>query len=334
VKLHVGLAALIATVAAIGTMASASGKQWRWDLPAGVGATDVPPDNPMSAAKVELGRRLFYDADLSIDGTIACATCHEQRRGFADGNATRAGVHGDAGRRNVLGLANVGWLSPLTWANPHLKRLEDQVAVPVLGTKPVEMGMQGKEMEIGHRLQADACYRRMFAAAFPERSGTIDVESVSAALAAFQRTMTSFDSPYDAYLRGRVSALSTSAQRGAALFFGKAGCANCHSGQDLTDARYHRFATSASDRGLSEKTGRAEDEWLFRTPSLRNVAITGPWLHDGSASTLADALTKHPAPPDVKQGVDLIAFLETTTDRKFLVDKRLAMPNRACERIL
>lgn len=288
----------------------------------------------MSAAKVELGRRLFYDADLSIDGTMACATCHEQRHGFADGNATRAGVHGEAGRRNVPGLANVGWLSPLTWANPHLKRLEDQVAVPVLGTKPVELGMQGKEIDIGRRLQADACYRRMFAVAFPDRSGTIDLASVSAALAAFQRTITSFDSPYDAYRRGKVSALSASAQRGAALFFGRNGCAGCHSGPNLTDAAYHRFAANASDRGVSEETGRTDDEGLFRTPSLRNVAITGPWLHDGSATNLTDALRRHSAPPGTDEVPDLIAFLETMTDRNFLTIKRLSMPARACGRPL
>lgn len=115
----------------------------------------VPRNNPMSAAKVELGRRLFYDADLSVDGTMACATCHEQHRAFSDGNPTHAGVHGEPGRRNVPGLANVGWLRTLTWADPRQSSLERQAAVPVMGTTPVEMGMAGQEAEITRRLTRD-----------------------------------------------------------------------------------------------------------------------------------------------------------------------------------
>ncbi len=122
----------------------------------------VPPDNSMSAAKVALGRRLFYDADLSIDGTLSCATCHEQHRAFTEGNATHPGVGGVPGRRNVMALANVAYFDPLTWADPRQHSLEQQVAVPFAGTHPVEMGMAGKEKELAQRLAADPCYRRMF----------------------------------------------------------------------------------------------------------------------------------------------------------------------------
>ncbi|WP_336961513.1 cytochrome-c peroxidase [Sphingobium aquiterrae] len=307
---------------------------WRWRLPKGLSPPQVPPDNPMSAAKVALGRRLFHDADLSIDGTMSCASCHEQKRGFADGNATRPGVHGDPGRRNVPGLANIAWLPRLTWADPGLTTLEAQVAVPVLGLHPVEMGMAGKEAEIARRLEADACYRRMFGAAFPDRRGAINLATVSAALAAFERTLLSFDSPYDHYLQGRKAALSPAARRGRDSFFGASGCAACHAGPNLTDARYHAvpIAPTAADRGLVEKTGRAEDDGRFRTPSLRNVAVTGPWLHDGSATTLDEALRRHPMPVAAGDRPDLIAFLQSLTDPGFLRDRRFAYPDRVCGR--
>lgn len=309
-------------------MLVAAGKPWRWDLPAGVDAPPVPADNPMSAAKVELGRRLFYDADLSADGTMACAACHEQKRGFADGNATRPGVHGDPGRRNVPGLANVGWLSPLTAADPSLTRLEDQALVPLLGTQPVEMGMTGREAELPRRLGADACYRTMFARAFPAEKGRIDTRTVTAALAAFQRTLIARDSPYDRFRRTEAG-IPAAAQQGLRLF--DRHCASCHGGQDMTDLRYHGFEpVQAPDPGLIEKTGRAADAGLFRTASLRNVAVTGPWWHDGSARSMTDAIRRHRLPlPEEAMG-PLTALLEQFTDVNFLTDPRFAMPDHAC----
>lgn len=315
-------------LASVLLMLVAAGKPWHWDLPAGVAPPPVPADNPMSAAKVALGRRLFYDADLSADGTMACAACHEQKRGFADGNATRPGVHGDPGRRNVPGLANVGWLSPLTTADPALTRLEDQALVPLFGTQPVEMGMKGMESELPRRLGADACYRRMFARAFPAEKGRIDTGTVTAALAAFQRTLIARDSPYDRFRRGEA-ALPAEAQQGQQLF--DRHCTACHGGQDMTDLRYHGFdPADARDPGLIEKTGRAEDAGRFRTPSLRNVAVTGPWWHDGSARTMADAIRRHRLPLPEADLAPISIFLDHLTDTRFLTDPRFAMPDRAC----
>ncbi|EQA98023.1 cytochrome-c peroxidase [Sphingobium baderi] len=312
----------------------AAGQPWRWDLPAGIAAPPVPADNPMREARVELGRRLFYDADLSANGTMACATCHEQKRGFADGNETRPGVHGDPGRRNVPGLANIGWFSHLTFADPHLTTLEAQVLVPLLGEHPVEMGMKGLEAELERRLGADRCYRRMFARAFPERRGRIDLPAVTAALAAFERTMISFGSPYDRFTAGDRVALTPLARQGARLFE-KAGCAACHSGRLLTDMDYHRLEPAkAGDPGLIERTGRAEDAGRFRTPSLRNVALTGPWWHDGTARTLEAAVQRHGIAVADKDMPSLIAFLESLTDPHFIADPRLSMPDRACGRRL
>jgi cytochrome c peroxidase len=312
-------------------LTGATADRWRWQLPDGVAPPVVPSDNPMTDAKVALGRRLFYDADLSANGTMACATCHEQRRAFADGNATRAGVHGDPGRRNVPGLANVGWLARLTWADRALTDLEAQVMVPLTGEHPVEMGMRGKEDELAHRLGADACYVHMLARAFPTTAGRIDTRNVAAAIAAFERTMVSRDSAWDQEQRGKQDATFSIEARTGEVQFRAQGCAACHAGPDFTDAAYHDLGIGrADDRGLAEKTGDPADAGRFRTPSLRYVAVTGPWLHDGSARTLANAIRRHPTPPDDETIMSLTAFLETMTDHAFLSDRRLSEPDRAC----
>ena len=316
----IGRAAL-ALAAMILTAAVAA--PWRWSLPAGIAAPIVTADNPMSAAKVALGRLLFYDAALSIDGTMSCASCHEQKHAFTDGNVTRPGVYGDPGRRNVPGLANVAWLSSLTSADPRVTTLEAQAMIPIFSLTPVEMGMHGREQEIPRRLARDACYRRMFGAAFPERRGRIDMTSVAMALASFERTMVSFDAPADR------EALSPEARAGKAVFVRS--CASCHSGPHLTDGRFHVILpVNPSDRGLAEVTGRAEDDGRFRTPSLRNVAVTGPWFHDGSAPTLRDAIARHPVVLGATDTDRLLAYLEALTDRGFIESPAFAYPDDPC----
>lgn len=313
---------------------TAGGRAWDWGLPSDIPPPIVPADSAMSMAKVELGRRLFYDADLSVNGTLSCAGCHEQKRGFADGNTMRPGVHGDPGRRNVPGLANVAWRRRLTAADPSLTTLEAQMLVPLLGDNPVELGMRGKEAELFRRLGNDACYRRMFGRAFPEVKGHISLDTISHAIAAFERTMIALNSPFDRHGRGEIGAISTEARRGAALFAAR-GCVACHAGRDFTDDDYHRLEKNiGKDRGLVEKTGRPEDGDRFRTPSLRNVAVTGPWWHDGSAPTLEDAIRRHAMGSAQDEMAPLRAFLESLTDRTFLTDPRLAMPDRACGRKL
>jgi cytochrome c peroxidase len=322
----IGLA--LAAVAGLACIA-ATQPAYRWNLPQGVAPPPVPADNPMSDAKVELGRRLFYDGDLSIDGTLSCATCHEQRHGFAEAEATHGGVKGALGRRNVMTLANVGYLSPLTWADPAQTTLEAQFLVPMMGDHPVEMGMAGQEAELTRRLSADTCYRTMFAGAFPETKGAITLVSTAKALAAFERTLNSFNAPYDR------SALSDQARAGQALFQAK-GCAGCHAGPSFTDGRFHAIrASRTADHGLIEKTGRAGDQDQFRTPGLRNVELSAPYLHDGSAHTLAAAIFAHDsATVSVSQddAWALEAFLNGLTDPGFITDKRLALPTQLCGR--
>jgi len=293
-------------------------------------------ERPASDVRVELGRRLFYDADLSIDGTMACATCHEQHHGFTDSNATHPGVHGDPGRRNVQTLANVGTFASLTWGDPRVRKLEDQALIPIAGKTPVEMGFGGQEKVLEDRIGGRACYRKLFATAFPGEA--VGMATITKALAAFQRTMVSRDAPYDRKKRGEMVDTSIEAVRGEKLFFGKASCASCHAAPDFTDAAgpnaFHRIDLPFSgDQGLGEITGKADDNGRFRTPSLRNVAISAPYLHDGSARTLAGAIRRHREATKLKDGEveDLVAFLRTLTDDRFVADPRFALPKASCE---
>lgn len=310
---------------ATGLLLAATAPGWRWTLPRGVSAPPVPADNPMTRTKVELGRRLFYDADLSADGTMSCATCHEQKHAFADGNTAHPGVTGEPGRRNVPGLANVAWMSPLTFADPGASTLETQVLTPVLGTHPIEMGMAGREAEIPARLGKDPCYRTMFARAFPQSQGRIDFADVTRALASFERTMVSYGSAFD---RG---ALSAQARAGRVLF--ARDCESCHAGALFTDLKAHRLEPlnpAASDQGLFEKTGLDDDRGRFRTPSLRNVALTGPWWHDGSARTLDVAIDRHGLHHAAPDREALVAFLDALSDLEFVRRKSLALPDQTC----
>ena len=320
-----GLVAALWVAVAFGCAARAPAFDWR--LPRGVAPPPVPADNPMSAAKVELGRRLFYDADLSVDGSLSCASCHEQRRAFADGNATHAGARGALGRRNVMSLANVGYLAPLTWADPGQTDLERQVLVPVTGEHPVEMGMKGQEAEIARRLAADACYRTMFAAALPETHGEISLASASKAIAAFERTLVSWNAPYDRH------ALSVDAQRGEAVFR-ETGCGSCHSGVNFTDGRFHAIAgVRGDDLGAFEKTAAETDQGAFRTPSLRNVELSGPYLHDGAARTLRVAIFRHDLAAEAlsqDEASQIETFLLSLTDRRFVTDERFSLPKTFC----
>jgi cytochrome c peroxidase len=314
---------------------------FRWD------PVPTPADNPTSKAKVELGRRLFYEADLSIDGTMSCATCHEQRRAFSDGNRTHPGVHGESGRRNVMGLANVAYFSSLTWGDPTHRTLEDQARVPITGEHPVEMGMARREAAITERLGGDACYRQTFARAFPADGGAINLTTVTKALAAFERSLVSNNAPYDRYVRGEQDALTPEARRGLGLFnSAKLSCWSCHAGTRFTDAAqpdvrasYHRLprvAAGSSDRGLGEVTGRPQNDGSFRTPSLRNVALTGPYLHDGSAATMEAAIGLHfdaGQGPDASEMRALVAFLESLSDQRFTSDPRFSLPKaKRCRR--
>lgn len=330
--MRAGIAAIVGITWVLATGGVAGQPSWRWPhLPAGIAAPTVPIDNGMNAAKVALGRRLFYDRALSRDGSMACADCHQQSHGFSDGQPTHVGVTGDMGVRNVPGLTNLAWRSGFTWTEAGITSLEAQAMVPMTGTKPVEMGMAGYEAQLTQRLNADPCYRLLFLRAFSKAPDGANYVRVTQALGAFQRTMISFGSPHD---RGMLTPL---AQKGAAQF-AAAGCATCHSGPDLTDGQVHYVGTAALGEadgslygGKPLPPGFEPPPEQFRTPSLRNVAMTGPWLHDGQSPSMDAAIRRHAAAQ--LAGVDmsaLLAFLDSLTDPDFLTNKDLGPPPAGC----
>lgn len=260
---------------------------WEWSLPAGFPAPEVPVDNPMTVEKVELGRMLFFDTRLSADGTQSCASCHDPARAFTDGRAVPVGITGEVGRRNAMTLINVAYESSFTWA-ADVNSLEEQALRPILGTSPVEMGVAGHEAEVLARFTDDEF-------AGEQRS----LRGVARAIAAYERTLISGDTPFDRFVRGDKLAMSAAAQRGLAAFESQ-GCGDCHSGftfsSALGDARVF-------DNGLG--AGK------FKAPTLRNITRTAPYFHDGRAGTLDDVLDHYGVSDD---RADFHAFLATLAD--------------------
>ena len=323
---------------------------WEWALPRGFPVPRVPPDNPMSEAKVALGRRLFYDRRLSLNGRQACADCHRPERAFTDGEPHATGSTGAAHRRNVPTLANVAYAVALTWADPRHDRLEEQARVPLFGTEPVEMGFGGREDELVRRLEDIPALRDGFAAAFPQEIAPITVANLTRAIACFERTLVSGSSPYDRLVYGDVQdALSPAARHGMRLFFSeRTGCSACHGGLAFTGVLDYaeldrpprpRFlddglAPNGLDAGLLEATGRRRDRGRFKVPTLRNIALTAPYMHDGRLPTLEAVLDhyarggpdRQPIALSVDERADLLAFLGSLTDREFVSDPRFAAP--------
>jgi cytochrome c peroxidase len=347
-----------------------------WNLPAWLPLPVVPVDNPMTQEKVELGRHLFYDKRLSDDNSMSCASCHHQDKAFTDGLAVATGITGQTGSRSAMSLANVAYLPVLTWANPQLKALEIQALVPIFGEHPIEMGMAGQEHLLFDRLKADKSYQFLFARAFPQEAqlgetSLYSLTTLTKALASFQRSLLSFDSDYDHYKYGnQPNAISPAAKRGEALFFGeKLECYHCHGGFNFTDniqnARlpfseqgFHNTGLYNTDGkgsypvnnpGISEFTGDVADMGKFRTPSLRNSAVTAPYMHDGSISTLEQVIGQHyalagraggqkfgasPVRSELIAGFeisaeeikDVVAFLNSLTDHQFLHNPRHSNP--------
>lgn len=370
-------AALLAAAPAgsLRELGAPSRSSYDFGLPAWTPAPLEPQGNPTTAAKVELGRRLFYDTRLSRNGTLACASCHLQERAFTDGRATSPGVDGDMTPRNAMTLANVGYAPVLTWANPLLKTLEQQALVPLTGQEPVELGLAGMDAAVAARLNSQAVYRSLFAQAFPEVRGDVSLATITRALAAFQRTLISVRSPYDRYrYEGEIDAVSEAVIRGEALFFSeRLECHHCHNGLHFSDTVLHERnrlgeiafhntglynidghgAFPTNNTGLASVTGRAQDMGRFKAPSLRNVAVTAPYMHDGSIATLPEVIDHYAAGGRTidsgphagvgrdnplkssfvpgftiseRERDDLIAFLEALTDEEFLHDPRHSNP--------
>lgn len=308
---------------------------------------DLAAQSSFNSDKVEkarqnLGHRLFYDADLSINGTIACATCHEQRRGFSDGNRVHPGALNDNGKRNVPTLANVGKFKNLTWSHNYLSGLAEQSLAPIRGTQPVEMGMYGHEEEIAKRLSKSECYQKLFLKVFPDQNGTIDLSTVTQALESFEKTLISNNSLYDQMKRKDRKLPTKDARDGEKLFFKAAKCNSCHTAPLFSDDAFHQIQpknlkvyNGIKDNGLFDVTGNEKDKNVFRTPSLRNVSLSFPYWHDGSATTLQDAIKKHNLKTNHKLSSGnikkIIAFLNTLSDESFIKNPQFGKPSVECQ---
>jgi cytochrome c peroxidase len=338
---------------------------WVWNVPAGFPLPLVPADNPMSVEKVRLGRALFYDTRLSGTATFACATCHRQELAFTDGRDRAVGSTGMRHPRGSMSLANVAYNATYTWADPRLERLEDQMLVPMLGHDPVELGIGGREAEVLERLRADPERLAMFRDAYPGESDPVTLPNVVHAIATFTRTIVSGGSPYDRYVyHGETTAMSDSAKRGMRLFYSaRLKCSECHDGFTFSGPirfdgapaiapTFHNTglydldgagAYPEDNTGVCGVTNDPADMGRFRAATLRNVAVTAPYMHDGSVATLGEVIDLYAAGGrartsplksprltgfalDAREKQDLLAFLDSLTDPGLLSDPALADP--------
>ncbi len=346
---------------------------WEWELPPGFPVPYVPPENPMSAAKVELGRHLFYDERLSINGTVSCASCHQQELAFTDGGTVSVGATGEQTSRGSMSLANVAYASTLGWGNPTLLALEAHAVVPLFGDDPLEMGVADEAQLVGI-LAEDSTYLDLFELAYPEQAQPITLQHAVGSLASFQRTLISGGSPFDRWFyEGDETAISEDAKRGYDLFHHPFGCFYCHFSFNFTDAvffedlpelttPFHNIGLYNLDAqgsypqgntGLHAHTGDPADMGKFKAPTLRNIMVTGPYMHDGSIETIEQVLAHYAAGGrtiaegpnagvgadnphkdslmgsfelEAHQIADAVALFESLTDSQFLEDPRFSNP--------
>lgn len=291
---------------------------------------ESPASNPMTPAKVELGKALFFDPRLSGDGKLACISCHLPALGWADGRAKGIGHQGKELSRNVPTVLNAAYYGDF-FHDGRANSLEEQALGPLFN--PDEMNATASQVVA--TLAGIPGYRKQFQEAFGTEPS---IEGVGKALAAFERTLISKNSAFDRWVQGEDDALSPQAKRGLELFTGKADCTACHKGPNFTDDKFHNIGIPGSgttDKGRFEVTGDPDDLGAFKTPSLRNVALTAPYMHDGSLKTLREAV-KHYEEVDLDfpnldplidhwgltddEVDDIVVFLESLTGEPLKVD--------------
>lgn len=256
-------------------------------VPEGLPAPIWPSDNRYSPEKADLGRYLYFDRRLSADATVSCASCHDPQRGFSDGAPLSVGIRGQKGTRNSPTIVNRAYSLAQFW-DGRAATLEEQAKGPI--ENPVEMG--NTHRAVVDTLSAKPGYRAMFANAFGSEG--LDIERVAMAIACFERTVLSGNSPYDRYKRGVKAALTDEQVRGMSLFFDKASCDHCHQGVNFTLGTYVNIGVgtdkSDPDVGRYAVTHDARDWGAFKIPTLREIERTAPYMHDGSLNTLDDVV--------------------------------------------
>ena len=344
------------------------------NIPEGFPDPIIPQDNYPTSEKINLGRHLFYDKRLSGNGTQSCGSCHIQALGFATNTKLAVGSTGQTHPRNSNSLVNAAYNSTYTWSNPNLLTIERQMLVPMFGQTPVELGIAGNEQEVLGRFKSDSDYSLMFNAAFPEDTEPVSFDNIVKSTASFVRSLNSGNSAYDKYTRGDESGFSASAKRGLDLFFSeRLECHHCHDGINFTLSTSHAGNQSTgrpfhntglynvggtgnypgNNQGIYEFTNDPADRGKFRAPSLRNVEVTAPYMHDGSISSLEEVvdfyaaggrnITSGPNKGDGRKNPnksgfitgftlsgsekeDLISFLRSLTDQEFLQNPALSNP--------
>jgi len=335
---------------------------YEWPLIEGFPKPQVPSDNPMTEEKVALGKKIFFDTQLSFNQQQSCASCHLPERAFSERLAQSVGSTGELHRRNSLALVNVAYNKTLTWGHDGIVSLEQQILLPMFGEEPIELGITGNEDVVLARFQS-AAYQKLFEDAFGDN--TASFERIVKALASYVRSLISVNSAFDQYAyHGNDSALGEAELRGMELFFSeRLECHHCHGGFNFTQSTSHEkqlldrrpfhntglyFVDGgypAKDIGLAEVSLNKDDDGRFRAPTLRNIAVTAPYMHDGSVSTLEEVIDiysaggrniesgqfkgdgrLHPRKSPFMKGFiltaqeksDLLAFLHTLTDKQFI----------------
>ena len=273
----------------------------------------VPEDNPLAPAKVALGRSVFTETGLSRDGRVSCATCHDPRRAFTDGLAVAVGVGRRGGTRNAPTLVNRAYGRSHFWDGRALS-LEAQVLEPI--SNPNELGFSVEEAV--RRLATSPAYRARFQFAFGR---AVNATDLARALASYVRTILSGNSRFDRYIAGDREALASEERRGLEVFRGKGNCTACHSGPTFSDEEFHN--TGVAWRGFWQDSGRVAitaietDVGAFKTPTLRDVVLTAPFMHDGSLATLEDVVDYYDRGGNRAPGLDRdVRVLRLTSDEK------------------
>ena len=297
----------------------------------------IPPGNPWTAAKAELGRHLFFDRRLSKDHTISCASCHDPGRGWADRSRFSAGLNGQRGRRNAPSLVNRIFSREQFW-DGRAGSLEEQAAVPISSVK--EMGESHRAVVA--KIAQISGYRELFSRAYGDER--VDLSRITSAIGSFERTILVYDSPWQRWETGDTEALGESARRGLEIFKdnSRGRCSVCHSGPNLSDEKFHNTGVGTGggapeDAGRYEVTGVEGDRGRFKTPTLLNISLSAPYMHDGSLKTLEEVIefysrggVENPAWPldeemkklelSAAEKADLAAFLEALTGKTTRVD--------------